>query len=190
MMIDDAIELVTRSLEVVYLESAAARVADTQWRNSAKECAAALTDASPSEVMRCAVHESGHAIAATCGGLHVERACVRADGTGSCDYRVTDESQTIERIVADLGGVAAELLLGADEERQFALAHSQDILLARIHIEELRAQRPDQELTAATCAKLACCTIASNMRAIDRVARVLFALGEADGAIIAALARP
>lgn len=192
MRLEDAIARITFSLESVHVESAAARIEEKQAANQAKQSGAALILASDAEVWRAGVHESAHAVAAVRCDLHLEHAGVRCDASGWCCYYEGGESidQTISRVVADLAGPCAELLLvGADDARCGQLAHSSDLLLARLNIDRCRARAPTWQLPTRLFAQLACSIVATNIDSIGRLAHVLILYGQLSRDAVAALVR-
>jgi hypothetical protein len=138
---------------------------------------------------RACYHEATHAVAAHILGLKVLKITARSDGNGEAHHQVncTDAYEKFASIVAGLAAPAFELFAGAGAERQFALAHSYDILDARLRIDEFQRMASAWEVTTLTFAQVACCLVASNRDAIARTAFVLRELGELPGAVIEAL---
>lgn len=183
-MVDSHVALLTGWLENVHISSAQARVdeAHAEFRSKSPHRLALYTGASGA---RLCVHEAGHSVAAHYGGLGVERVCVLERG-GGCEYGSAGDESPSARMaaaVADLTAVFAELHSGADEARQFQLAHSTDVLQARLRIDALRADG----LSPRVFATLAACMVLSRWAAILRVAACLGAVGELSGPEVAAL---
>jgi hypothetical protein len=185
------IALVAAWLNSVEVESAPARIDEALERNLAKEAAAlsGLSAASSGEIELAALHEAAHACVAHRLGLDVGRTCVRADASGTAAYTASEAraDTMLSLALAALGGAIAELLIGADDRRQFELSHSYDILDARTTLSRCLAHAPDWTLSSRTLATLACCSVVSNWSSILRVAGALRACRELDGASIAAL---
>jgi hypothetical protein len=150
-----------------------------------------LRRASDQEIERAAFHESAHAVIAHRGGRHVSRVCLREDATGFADYGACDErdfGDLLAALTADLAGPAAELAKwGADECRYHQLAHSSDLLQARMRADKLRSLAPGLGLSNAFLVKMALAAVRANWRAITRCAYVLRACGELNSAEIGVL---
>ena len=180
MTIDDAIELVNRWLDAVDAASAQARVeamqAEYRAKRTLREAPATATEA---KLGRTALHEAAHAVIAHRGGLEVSHVCLHADGSGCADYRGPEDLQ--REIGADLAGVFVELLADTNWERQSQLAHSNDLLMARLKLDRL----PETWRRALVTAS--CCSVLSNWSEIVRTATALRALGDLGKAEVAAL---
>jgi hypothetical protein len=203
MEIEGAVDTISQWLTDVHVDSAPIRVAEMLEQNDERDAARprsgsnSLIASAPPKVggpdkapdrslsgagatMRVCIHESAHAVAAHASGLRVGRACVRQDDTGAVTYS-DDPEDHFAVIIVHLAGMAAELLCGVDERRQFALAHGHDILAARLALDAFPLG------DARSFAIAACCAVVSNMQTIERVAHILGAVGELSGAEIAAL---
>ena len=180
MTMDDAIELVDRWLDDVDAASAQARVeamqAECRAKSTLREVPATATEA---ELGRTALHEAAHAVTAHRIGLEVSHVRLHADGSGCADYHGPKDLQG--EIGADLAGVFVELLADANWERQSQLAHSNDLLLARLKLDRF----PEAWRRALVTAS--CCSVLSNWSAIVRTATALRALGDLGKAEVAAL---
>jgi hypothetical protein len=182
---DAHIAAVTAWLDVVHVESAWQRVEEMQERYRSTPKSSWL--ASYGEMARCAAHEAAHAVIANCMGLDVRRVCVHLSGTGSVQYDTTTD--TLDALftvaVADLAGIFSELHAGVDGARQEQLAHSGDLLRARLNLDRCRAGGWD--LTMAAVATASYCAVRSNWDSISRIAACLLAVNELTGVEIAAL---
>lgn len=189
-MIDAHVALIVGWIDNVHIESAEQRMGEDLERNRSKDLRAqAPPRATEAELMRNAHHESAHAVVAQRMGLRVSRVCCRPDGSGCASYEVEAESfQSVFRAaVASLAGIVHELSSGADRYRQHQLAHSADVLAARLSIHRCQTLAPHVGMTAELAANLGWCAVHSNWASIERVAACLRALGELDGPTIAAL---
>jgi hypothetical protein len=164
-------------------------MAEMQEVNSATAKDAAGLTAGDGRIERSALHEASYAVVAHRLGLDVTRACVRCDASGFVIYTACETSADtlLSFAVAALAGLTAELLLGVDPGRRFALEHGYDVLGARMTISECKAHAPNWELGGCTIARLAYCCVISGWTEIKRVAAALMACGEIDGVGVAAL---
>jgi hypothetical protein len=187
-LLDTHVTLVARWVDAVDVGLAPARISVMQEENFAKD-SGGLTAATGREIERTALHEASHAVIAHGLGLDVGRVCVRADASGSAAYTASEAraDTLLSMVLADLAGIVAELLTGADHRRQFALANSHDILSARSSIEECQRLAPSWMLTSRSVAILTCCIVQSNLRQIERVAGALRLCRELDGGAVEAL---
>ena len=181
-----AAALLASCIKNVCVEAASARIDDAQEKNRAKDDPAqeggmsALSSGSVGG--RICMHESGHAVFAQALGMQIEHVRVRSDGTGATTYQLTDERDVLSMAVVSVAGVAVELILGADEQRQFTLASSADVLSARLEIDQA-----GELLNAEAVARVAVCAASTNWQSINRIAAALRALGELDGPTVSAL---
>jgi hypothetical protein len=186
---DIAIAWVAGWLDNVHVESAEARIAETQAINASREMHREAVQVTEAELVRCSIHEAAHAVVAHGGGLQVDRVCIREDASGCAGYRAADDSieSLIGTIAADLAGLLVELLADIGEQRQFHLARSHDVLAARLDIERVRADGGDWNLPTRTFVVIAMSAVLNHWRAIHRAAYVLRATGELYGAEISVL---
>jgi hypothetical protein len=181
------IELVASWIDSVDIATAPARMVENQAHNADKETGG-LT-AAGGQIERTAWHESSHAVVAHKLSLNVTRVCCRADGSGSAAYEASEArgDTILALVVATLAGIFGELLIGTDQRRKFELAHSNDVLSARLSIE---AFAPGWRFASRTYAIFACCVDLSCWSEIARVAGALRLCGELDGASVRALCEP
>ena len=182
---DLAIATIVTWLDNVHVETAQARLDEARGEFLTKlPHTPALYVGAPGS--RLCIHEASHAVAAHFGGLGVARVCVLEHG-GGCEYGSGDESfeRRLASTVADLTAVFSELHIGADDARRHQLAHSPDVLQARLRLDTLRADG----VSSRVCVTLAACLALSRWAAIVRVATVLGVLGELGAAEVAALAQ-
>lgn len=194
MDLDSAIETIERWLTCVHTETARSRVDEKQAEYRSKPSALREQPgvASDAELFRTSRHEGAHACVAHVMGLPVAYAELNRDASGAVDYKPADESVTaaIAVAIADLAGIAAELLAGdVHPWRMQSLAHSSDTLLARLHIDHCRAlaPSPDWNMSTRFFAAASCCAVLSNADAISRVGNALLADGSLPGSRIRAL---
>jgi hypothetical protein len=189
MDLDAHIEIVTSWLDCVHVESAPARTAEMREQNAQKDRAALSVGGGTESI---ALHESAHAAVACSLRLTVGRTCIRADESGSAAYEAAEVSAatTLTLVVATLAGVVSELIAGCHPWRQMQLAHSHDVLAARLRIMESQAIAPDWNVTIRTLVSLTFCSVLSRWDSISRVADALLAAGELDGQRVAALCSP
>lgn len=188
MDIGAAANMLTAWIANVHVETAPIRIADMQDVNRAKERDGIgfASSGAAASIGRLCVHEAAHGVVGCKLGLRPGRVCVRADGSGSAIYE-GDEDAAVWMAVTHVAGVAAELvILGADDERQFVLAHSHDVLAARLAIDEPAGVVPDG-FSAKVVAQIAVCAVTEHRPSIERVAQCLRVLGELSGAEVAAL---
>jgi hypothetical protein len=188
-MFNEPVALITDWLAVIHFESAAERAADMHEKSQAKDRGAASSACG--DVARASLHEAAHAVIAHLFGFKVDRACVRTDGSGVVLYQANLDNpyELFATSIVALAAPACELLVSADQCRQFALAHGYDLLTARLYIEKFQTLAASWGLTHRTLAQMACCVVAANWSAIARTAQALRVSGELDGAAIAALCR-
>jgi hypothetical protein len=194
---DAAIVLVAEWLGVVHVESAPGRVAEMRARSEAKDRGdRVLVIATADILLRNAHHEAAHAVVGHKLGRRVTRACVRADGSGIVELEPEDEADTHVAFCAaigDLAGPCAELHLGVDDPRRHELAHSADVLAAKLNIARYLAGEPECPPTNAFFAKASFLAVLTHWRSIQRIANCLRAVEEHElsGLEVAALcARP
>jgi hypothetical protein len=187
MGVDEHIAALTSRLDAVPVETAQARIDEAQAAFRSKALRPTVAEVGYPELMRNCIHEGAHVVAAHFEGLSVKRACV-CGGGGCAEYGSDERSpdMLMAMVVADLAGMTAEvLLLGVDAARQHQLAHSHDLLQARLRIDTLRAL--GWNLPTRTFATMSTCLVRSRWDAIIRVAKALSVLQELDGAVIVAL---
>jgi hypothetical protein len=185
MELDRHADLVSQWLAAVHVETAQQRLVEMHERRGSKdrlpEVSLLTTEA---DLARVALHESAHATIATRMGLPVIRARIHL-GLTEYDEVESCADGAFRYAVVSLAAPFAELLAGADSRRQSQLAHSADLLTARLQVDRCRAA--DAEITAEVVATVACCAVQSNWDTIQRVAACLLALGELSGSEISAL---
>jgi hypothetical protein len=176
----------TRWLDAIETTSAPARLTSELEQDAERE---ATADTAGLDLRRVAMHESAHAVVAFQHALDVGRVCIREDASGSAAYSADEKrpDTLLSMSVASLAGVACELILGADPEDRFRLAHSADLLSARLSIDELQAVVPDWAMSTRMIATLTYSAVLSNFGEIRRVAGALLLERELDGAAIRAL---
>jgi hypothetical protein len=176
MNLREAVELVAGWLDCVHIETAPKRVAEAQQEFS--RSSVETLHSIPGTNCRASLHEASHAVIGYLFGDEIIRAEVRADGSGAV---ASNPATQLGHVIGTLAGPFSELMIGADTQRRFALAHSSDVLDAATHI----AQMPSMSNRAA--AAVAGCSVSENWQLILRVAAALQENGELDGASIAAL---
>jgi hypothetical protein len=108
-----------------------------------------LTDAARSrpgtaDLIRVAVHETGHALVAHELGLRVDSVEIRTDLTGHCVYRRDDDEGDL--LAAAIAGEAAELEFGGSDPGQVADRAGPDRLLALGYARRIEPADPDRAL--------------------------------------------
>jgi hypothetical protein len=186
MSVDEIIALVSGWIDNVETSGAAARIAEAQAAFRSKALRATVVEVGDFELMRTCIHEGAHVVAAHYSGLSITGACVRG-GSGCAEYGSDERSpDMLAMAAADLAGITAEfLLLGVDAAREHQLAHSHDLLRARLRIDTLRPL--GWSLPTRTFVTMSTCLVRSRWDAIIRVAKTLSVLQELDGAVVAAL---
>lgn len=188
---DDAAQVISEWLDAVHLESASARIAEKRLAAATKDgpCGP-LYSASRAELARAAAHEAAHAVVAHKTGLRVTRARVRTDGSGVVMYEspTPADDAMLPVVLTDLAGIAIELLVGADAQRQFQLAHDHDILAARLNADVYRRVELRPSLSNLAFAKLAVAIVAANLNLVARIADALMVCNELDQEAIEAIA--
>ncbi len=181
MDIDTAVETIARWLDAVDVATAWPRVEKLQAMSYAKDVASWGSNS--------ARHEAAHAVVAHRGGLHIGYARIRPDGSGAVAYEADPGSvtETIGRTAADLAGILVELLEDAHPWRRQQLAISNDILLARLNADIVKALAPTWRLSNRFFAIVSCCCVLSHRDEIERTACALSAAGSLDARRIAAL---
>jgi hypothetical protein len=139
--------------------------------------------ASVEELLTASLHEAAHGVVGHLMGLQVQRACLRANGSGSVEYRPLEDNaiSLAGQAVANLAGPAADLLRGVIREG----AGSWDLLQAAQNLEALRKVEP--VLNERLIAILSLTTVVSHWDLIARIAAHLRVTGELDGPSIRAL---
>jgi hypothetical protein len=176
MILRETIDLVTGWLDCVHIDTASKRVAEAQenYRRSPVE----ILHGIPGTNCRIALHESSHAVIGHLFGDKIVRAEVRADGSGAVDSK---PASPLGHLIGTLAGPFSELILGADSQRRFSLAHSSDVLDAAMQVGQM------SDMSNRAAATLAGCAVSENWPLILRVACALEANGELDGVSIAVL---
>jgi hypothetical protein len=190
MRIESAIACVTDWLDVIHVESAAQRVEQAQQQYLAREASFETSIPRNGDFAGAvALHEAAHAVVACRLGLHVSCVRINSDQTGAARYQCEEEHSftgALNSVTTGLAGLFVELLADqADTTREFQLAHSHDILKARLGIEECRQLAP-WDMPTRIFAEIGACCVASNLEEIRRVAAALGELGQLDGETVAA----